>query len=91
MKKMTKCDNSIFEQYTVSDKVDLFITKIENQGRNRIIASEDGHLAEELSLPPGGVLLKQCSDLHSKTNVNIFSGYRRQLWPKEMQSEMQKW
>ena len=28
-------------------------------GHNRNIASEDGHLAEEISLPPGGVLLKR--------------------------------
>ena len=32
---------------------------------NRNIASEDGHLAEDLSSRPGGVLLKQCSDSHS--------------------------
>ena len=34
-------------------------------GRNRNIASEDGHLAGETSPPPGGVLLELCSDSHS--------------------------
>ena len=32
---------------------------------NRNIASEGGHLAEDLSSPPGGLLLKRCSDSHS--------------------------
>ena len=52
----------------------------EKSGRNRNIASEDGHLAEDFSPPPGGVLLKRCSDSHSKNHVfNYHTQYEIEL------------
>ena len=46
--------------------VACFKVKLVFPGRNWNIVSDDGHLAEETSLPLGGVLLKQCSDSHSE-------------------------